>query len=888
MFVIKSKDKKKDTYPSEIRDTVRTRRERMKPLILAVATMDTKGDEISFLASHIREAGGVEVLTVDVSTITEAAAGGGDGGDFVVGTRERLWSEDHHNLLPPPYRADVSRDDVLAASSNMNESDDENNDDSSNEGDENDPKKNSREEDTKRMSDALIAYCATLLRQSSTEIEDQEQSHEFGRPPSFFAGIVGIGGSCGTSIITPAMRFLPVGFPKIMVSTMASGNVAPYVGCTDITMMHSVADICGLNVITASILENAANAIVGMTNLRRRGEDRRRKNEPTATLGMTMFGVTTPCCEAVRKSLEGDGYEVVTFHATGAGGRAMEKLVSEGNDHDNDNNDENTIGQLSGILDLTTTEVADEIAGGILSAGPERMDALASSGVPTVMSLGACDMVNFGSMDTVPERYLTANRKLHVHNEHVTLMRTSSEECLRIAMFIAQKVNSFVGPIVLLIPVGGLSVIDVPDMPFHDPIADKVLFDEIERLVEERDMPLRKVICSPYAINAPEFAQEAANLFRSIASSVPLKSKSDSRMETPTAATQTSIVEGRGLGEGEEALIDLPKELYTPPQPSPLPPAAPGPRDAILRRLKSITSLNDGTPIIGAGAGTGISAKFEAEGGADLIVVYNSGKFRMGGFGSLAGLMPYGDANAIMLQMGEEILPVLRRARRHNNDEDSSNWKEVPLLAGVCGTDPLRCMDRLLTQVLEAGFSGVQNFPTVGLIDGDFRRNLEETGMGYEREIEMIATARQMGLLTTPYVFDVRDAIEMAKVGADVLVAHMGLTTKGSIGAGTSKTLDDCVSRIDAMVRAARDVNPQVIVLCHGGPIATPEDAQYVMDAVNGLDGFYGASSMERLPVEIAITEQMRKFKAITVGRGQNSDDSGSRGVGGGSVGEFV
>jgi len=280
----------------------------------------------------------------------------------------------------------------------------------------------------------------------------------------------------------------------------------------------------------------------------------------------------------------------------------------------------------------------------------------------------------------------------------------------------------------------------------------------------------------------------------------------------------------------------------------------PTPRDVLLKRLRSV--IDSKKIIVGAGAGTGISAKFEKAGGADLIVVYNSGKFRMGGHGSLAGLMPYGDANAIMLEMGEEILPVL------SNGEDN---EVVPLLAGVCGTDPLRRMDRLLAQVKEVGFSGVQNFPTVGLIDGNFRKNLEETGMGFQKEVDMIATAHKMGLLTTPYVFSPKDAVDMVNAGADVLVAHMGLTTKGSIGAESGLTLDDCVVLIQSIVDAAREVNPEVMILSHGGPVSGPEDAQYIQDNVKGINGFYGASSMERLPVEVAITEQVRKFKEITL-----------------------
>lgn len=261
-------------------------------------------------------------------------------------------------------------------------------------------------------------------------------------------------------------------------------------------------------------------------------------------------------------------------------------------------------------------------------------------------------------------------------------------------------------------------------------------------------------------------------------------------------------------------------------------------------------TLADGGSIVGAGAGTGLSAKCAEGGGADLIIIYNSGRYRMAGRGSLAGLMPYGDANAIVLEMAAEVLPVVR---------------ETPVLAGVCGTDPFRLMDRFLGQIEDTGFAGVQNFPTVGLIDGVFRANLEETGMSYAQEVEMIGLAAERGLLTAPYVFDVASAEAMTRAGADVLVPHMGLTTKGSIGAQTTRSLDDCVRLIQEMRDAAVAINPDVIVLCHGGPIAEPDDAQYVLERTRGVVGFFGASSMERLPTEIALTENMRRFKAVRV-----------------------
>lgn len=271
-------------------------------------------------------------------------------------------------------------------------------------------------------------------------------------------------------------------------------------------------------------------------------------------------------------------------------------------------------------------------------------------------------------------------------------------------------------------------------------------------------------------------------------------------------------------------------------------------REQVLKRLRAV--MAEGRPIIGGGAGTGISAKFEAAGGVDLIIIYNSGRYRMAGRGSLSGLMPYGDANAIVMEMANEVLTVVR---------------DTPVLAGVCGTDPFRQMPLFLREVADAGFSGVQNFPTVGLIDGLFRQNLEETGMGFGLEIEMIRLARQMNLLTTPYCFNADEAKAMAEAGADIIVAHLGLTTKGSIGATTAVTLENAPAKVQEIADAAKAINPEVIVLCHGGPISEPPDAEYVLHRTKGLHGFYGASSMERLPVEKAITETMRAYKAISL-----------------------
>ena len=274
------------------------------------------------------------------------------------------------------------------------------------------------------------------------------------------------------------------------------------------------------------------------------------------------------------------------------------------------------------------------------------------------------------------------------------------------------------------------------------------------------------------------------------------------------------------------------------------------PREQILEGLRR--QIREGTPIVGCGAGTGLSAKMAEAGGADIIIIYNSGRYRMAGRGSLAGLLSYGDANAIVVEMSAEVLPVV---------------KHTPVLAGVNGTDPFRLMPVFLKQLKEIGFSGVQNFPTVGLIDGDFRKNLEATGMGYDKEIEMIGLAHEIGLLTTPYVFDEEQARLMAKAGADVIVAHMGLTTGGSIGAGVALSMDDSIKRVLSIADAARSVNPDVLVICHGGPFDEPEAVSQALPQMPGVAGFFGASSIERLPTERAIKGQVQSFKSIKLAR---------------------
>ena len=488
----------------------------------------------------------------------------------------------------------------------------------------------------------------------------------------------------------------------------------------------------------------------------------------------TMFGVTTPCVTTARERLEEHGYEVLVFHATGAGGQSMEALAKGG--------------FLVGVLDATTTELADELVGGVLSAGPERLEAAGAIGLPQVVSLGALDMVNFGPRESVPAEF--ADRNLYVHNPTVTLMRTTAAESGELGRTIGRKLSAATGPTAVFVPLGGVSMIDVPGQPFHDPEADAALFAGLKETLDER--------------------VEVARAGRG--------------HQRPGVCDR----------DGRPAARADPRIVVT--------------RDEALARLRAQVAA--GVPIIGAGAGTGLSAKLAEAGGADLIIIYNSGRYRMGGRGSLAGLMPFGDANEIVVDMAREVLPVVR---------------QTPVLAGVCGTDPFRLMPVFLDELRRIGFSGVQNFPTVGLMDGTYRIGLEETGMGYGLEVDMIRLAHERDFLTAPYVFTPEDATAMAEAGADVLVPHMGLTTGGAIGASTAKTLEQCVPLIQAMHDAAKRVDPEILVLCHGGPIAEPDDAAYVIEHTEGIVGFFGASSMERLPTEVAMTENMKRFKSIPV-----------------------
>ncbi|MCA8993076.1 MAG: Tm-1-like ATP-binding domain-containing protein [Planctomycetaceae bacterium] len=398
----------------------------MSKQVYAIATMDTKGEEIAFVADCLRNAG-VDVQTID------------------VGTKDA-----------PVVRPDISREDVLAGAAM--------------------PDSGDRGQAITAMGDALRTYL--------------QNESDGGR----LAGVLGIGGSGGTALITAAMRALPVGLPKLMVSTMASGNTAPYIDCSDITMMYSVVDVAGLNVVSKTVLRNAANAMAGMVQYFEE------ESQSRSTLAMTMFGVTTPCVTQVRQQLEQEGHDCLVFHATGSGGRAMEKLVASG--------------MINGVLDVTTTEVADEVVGGVMPAGKQRFDALIESKIPLVLSLGAVDMVNFGGRETVPEKF--EGRQFHVHNAQVTLMRTTPEENRQIARWITNKLNRATAPVTVVVPEGGVSALDAPGEAFHNPAANEALFSELRATLQQDS--LRKLVFSPHHINDPEFAQLLRDEFHGLLS----------------------------------------------------------------------------------------------------------------------------------------------------------------------------------------------------------------------------------------------------------------------------------------------------------------------------------------------------------------------------------
>jgi uncharacterized protein (UPF0261 family) len=408
----------------------------MQKTIYIVGTMDTKGDETLFVAEQIRKTG-ASVVTVDVSA-----------GSSEPNTASQSANISRATVLGFHPDAAVGQSMTSGSSDNTDRG--------------------------RAVTEISRAFEAFLLQEQRT---------------GKIGGVIGIGGSGGTAIITTGMRAMPIGLPKVMVSTVASANVAPYVGANDITMMYSVVDVAGLNAVSRRVLSNAAHAIAGMVfNFQ---EDKSAK----PTLGMTMFGVTTPCVERVRATLEAKGYDCLVFHATGTGGQAMEKMVESG--------------LIQGVLDITTTEVADEVVGGVFPGGPKRFDAIIEKKIPYVMSLGALDMVNFGAKETVPAQF--QNRRLHVHNANVTLMRTTPEENKQFAAWIAKKVNRSTAPLTILVPEKGVSAIDAPEKPFYDPDANVALFTELERLIEQT--PTRKIIRLAHNINDPEFADALVNEF---------------------------------------------------------------------------------------------------------------------------------------------------------------------------------------------------------------------------------------------------------------------------------------------------------------------------------------------------------------------------------------
>lgn len=632
------------------------------------------------------------------------------------------------------------------------------------------------------------------------------------------AGVIGLGGSGGTSLLSCALRPLPIGIPKVIVSTVASGQTEAYIGTSDLVLFPSVVDICGLNDVSRVILSNAGAAFAGMVMGRILASSSPKSDR--FTVGITMFGVTTPCVNAVKERLLEKGYESLVFHATGVGGRAMEDLVRAG--------------LIQGVLDITTTEVADHIVGGVMACDASRFDAIIDKKLPLVVSVGALDMVNFGAANTIPSVF--RQRNIYKHNDQVSLMRTTADENKKFAAFIANKLNKSSSNIYVCLPEKGVSALDAPGKPFYDPEATGSLISELQMLVEPNED--RKVKVLPYHINDPEFVNELVSSFLEICGNSNMITNQPDTVEPEPNLQQgtASVTYTSAVSPISYCLSDFPAAK----------PETLERTKTILQQLKD--QINMGKPIIGAGAGTGISAKFEEAGGVDLIVVYNSGRFRMAGRGSLAGLLPFADANAVVVDMANEVLPVV---------------KKVPVLAGVCGTDPFRRMDYFLRQLEAIGYCGVQNFPTVGLFGGNFKQNLEETGMGYGLEVEMINKAHKMGFLTTPYAFNVNEAVQMAKAGADIIVAHMGLTTSGSIGAKTAVSIEDSVVCVQSIADAVHGINPDIIMLCHGGPISSPEEAEFVLKRTNGVHGFYGASSVERLPVEQAIKLTVQQYKSI-------------------------
>lgn len=635
--------------------------------------------------------------------------------------------------------------------------------------------------------------------------------------------VCGLGGSNGTDLYLKAIKGLPMYYPrKICLSTLSSKHLPldERADLLDVTVIPAVCDLAGVNPLSRCALESLAGTIVGQAAVASDPHrDRRGASKPV--IALTMFGNTAAAVQRAKQRLENTyNCQAVVFHSVGSGGRALVWGARKG--------------LFDGVLDLTTTEMADQLVGGFLAAGSDRISAVAATGLPYTVVPGCLDMVNFGGPSTVPAELQQADRCFEHWNDVTTLMRTNEAENCELGRLFFQACAPCLDTVQFCIPRAGFSALGLNK--FRDQKADAAF----EAGLREALIAANRVdtlTCFDTHINDPDFVDAVVDRFVEQCRRI-----CPSRFETnisvhdePSASSSDHHRASR-----VQVPIQLPTVLDTDGTP----------RARALARL--LDTVKAGRLIVGAGAGTGISAKFEEIGGADLIIIYNSGQFRMAGCGSLAGVLAYSDANQVVMDMAGPILSVV---------------KQVPVLAGVNGTDPFRqgpVLDRFLRQVRKLGFAGVQNFPTVGLIDGLFRENLEQTGMDYGKEVELIRRAHNLGLLTSPYVFDPAQAELMTEAGADIIVAHMGLTSSGNIGARTTAfTLPECAEQIQAIADAAHRVRSDVIVLFHGGPIATPDDVRFILQRTSGLAGFYGASSMERLPVETAIVEQIRAFKDI-------------------------
>ncbi|KAK4347986.1 hypothetical protein RND71_034325 [Anisodus tanguticus] len=578
------------------------------------------------------------------------------------------------------------------------------------------------------------------------------------RNDQVLAGVIGLGGSGGTSLLSSAFRSLPIGIAKVIISTVASGQTEPYIGTSDLVLFPSVVDICGINNVSKVVLSNAGAAFAGMVIGRLERSKEHSITNGKFTVGVTMFGVTTPSVNAVKERDFGFPRHWAYW--------ILRQLRS------------------------------DYVVGGVMACDSSRFDAILEKKIPLVLSVGALDMVNFGPKTTIPPDF--QQRKIHEHIEQVSLMRTTVCENKKFAAFIAEKLKKASSSVCVCFPEKGVSALDAPGKAFYDPEATSCLTHELQILLENSERCQVKGF--PYHINDVKFANALVDSFLEISPKSrhveyqPAESESIQDIQNDNAVLQKySSCNGKNFS----CLSDFPnaKAAYHPSA------ETLQKRIVILQRLKD--QISKGKPIIGAGAGTGISAKFEETGGVDLIVLYNSGRFRMAGRGSLAGLLPFADANAIVLEMANEVLPYFFlgvnlsvASKRHS--------QEIPAKFAVS-------YGHITPMVV--GFCGVQNFPTVGLFDGNFRQNLEETGMGYGLEVEMIATAHRMGLLTTPYAFCPDEAVAMAGAGADIIVAHMGLTTSGSIGAKTAVSLEESVTCVQAIADATHRINPDAIVL---------------------------------------------------------------------------